>query len=256
MADARAAGAGQRYLIQHSAGSGKSFTIAWLAHQFATLHDASDRRVFYSIVVITDRRDLDNQLFGAFQRSQLLPEEPVKVTSRAELRDELANRTFRSLIGLNLIPYRDCHRQPRLAQYLEDRFRELPGSYRELQAEIRSRLKVRTVVVTEYPADLFDSAAGCGSLELVTIEEAQWLASHGRRLNEIIRDSWGPAVTEIAPAFAGHGYCATPTFYGHLSQSLDRQLDYLGVLHPNADGHRVYRDAILRALQAPGGDRK
>jgi type I restriction enzyme R subunit len=60
--DARAAGAGRRYLIQHSAGSGKSFTIAWLAHQLATLHDASDRRVFDSIVVVTDRRVLDRQL--------------------------------------------------------------------------------------------------------------------------------------------------------------------------------------------------
>ena len=55
-------GAGQRYLIQHSAGSGKSFTIAWLAHQLSTLHDASDRRAFHSIVVITDRRVLDRQL--------------------------------------------------------------------------------------------------------------------------------------------------------------------------------------------------
>ena len=60
--DARAQGAGQRYLIQHSAGSGKSFTIAWLAHQLATLHDAEDRRVFDSIVVVTDRRVLDRQL--------------------------------------------------------------------------------------------------------------------------------------------------------------------------------------------------
>ncbi|HKT48598.1 MAG TPA: RNA-binding domain-containing protein [Candidatus Acidoferrales bacterium] len=60
--DARSQGAGQRYLIQHSAGSGKSFTIAWLAHQLATLHDASERRVFDSIVVITDRRVLDRQL--------------------------------------------------------------------------------------------------------------------------------------------------------------------------------------------------
>ena len=59
---ARDAGAGQRYLIQHSAGSGKSFTIAWLAHQLSTLHDADDRRVFDSIVVITDRRVLDRQL--------------------------------------------------------------------------------------------------------------------------------------------------------------------------------------------------
>ncbi|MBM3317976.1 MAG: type I restriction endonuclease subunit R, partial [Candidatus Eisenbacteria bacterium] len=59
---ARAHGTGQRYLIQHSAGSGKSFTIAWLAHRLATLHDAGDRRVFDSIVVITDRRVLDRQL--------------------------------------------------------------------------------------------------------------------------------------------------------------------------------------------------
>jgi type I restriction enzyme R subunit len=62
IADARANGAGQRYLIQHSAGSGKSFTIAWLAHQLSTLHDGQDRRVFDSIVVITDRRVLDRQL--------------------------------------------------------------------------------------------------------------------------------------------------------------------------------------------------
>jgi type I restriction enzyme R subunit len=62
VAHAREMGAGQRYLVQHSAGSGKSFTIAWLAHRLATLHDASDRRVFDSIVVITDRRILDRQL--------------------------------------------------------------------------------------------------------------------------------------------------------------------------------------------------
>jgi type I restriction enzyme R subunit len=62
VADARSRGVGQRYLIQHSAGSGKSFTIAWLAHQLSTLHDLHDRRVFDSIVVITDRRVLDRQL--------------------------------------------------------------------------------------------------------------------------------------------------------------------------------------------------
>jgi type I restriction enzyme R subunit len=62
VSDARLEGAGRRYLIQHSAGSGKSFTIAWLAHQLATLHDVRDRRVFDSIVVVTDRRVLDRQL--------------------------------------------------------------------------------------------------------------------------------------------------------------------------------------------------
>ncbi|NPV58629.1 MAG: type I restriction endonuclease subunit R [Actinobacteria bacterium] len=60
--DAREKGPGQHYLIQHSAGSGKSNTIAWLAHRLSILHDSEDRRVFDSIVVITDRRVIDRQL--------------------------------------------------------------------------------------------------------------------------------------------------------------------------------------------------
>lgn len=60
--DARQSGPGRRYLIQHSAGSGKSNSIAWLAHQLSVLHDAEDKRVFDTIIVITDRRVLDRQL--------------------------------------------------------------------------------------------------------------------------------------------------------------------------------------------------
>lgn len=59
---ARTQGAGRNYLVQHSAGSGKSNTIAWLAHQLASLHDRQDAKVFDSIVVITDRTVLDQQL--------------------------------------------------------------------------------------------------------------------------------------------------------------------------------------------------
>jgi len=62
LSDAQISGAGKRYLVQHSAGSGKSNTIAWLAHQLTSLHDATDKRVFDSIVVVTDRRVLDRQL--------------------------------------------------------------------------------------------------------------------------------------------------------------------------------------------------
>ncbi|MHC9419880.1 type I restriction endonuclease subunit R [Sphingomonas citri] len=59
---ARANGSGRNYLIQHSAGSGKSNSVAWLAHRLAGLHDAHDEKVFHSIIVITDRRVLDQQL--------------------------------------------------------------------------------------------------------------------------------------------------------------------------------------------------
>lgn len=61
LADAREHGAGRRYLIQHSAGSGKSNSIAWLAHQLIGL-ERNDSLVFDSIIVVTDRRILDTQI--------------------------------------------------------------------------------------------------------------------------------------------------------------------------------------------------
>ena len=59
---ARREGVGSNYLIEHSAGSGKSNTIGWLAHRLASLHDAQNQRVFDSVVVVTDRVLLDQQL--------------------------------------------------------------------------------------------------------------------------------------------------------------------------------------------------
>jgi type I restriction enzyme R subunit len=60
--DARASGPGKNYLIQHSAGSGKSNTIAWTAHRLAELHDLQGKNVFDGVIVVTDRRVLDRQL--------------------------------------------------------------------------------------------------------------------------------------------------------------------------------------------------
>ncbi|OOF78905.1 restriction endonuclease subunit R [Rodentibacter caecimuris] len=62
VAHSRENGAGKNYLIQHSAGSGKSNTIAWLAHQLSSLHNTDDKKVFNSVIVVTDRVVLDRQL--------------------------------------------------------------------------------------------------------------------------------------------------------------------------------------------------
>ena len=89
---ARRSGAGRRYLIKHSAGSGKSFTIAWLAHRLATLHDVNDRRVFDSIVVVTDRRVLDRQLQATMRQFEqtLGVVENIDRTSR-QLKEAIAS---------------------------------------------------------------------------------------------------------------------------------------------------------------------
>lgn len=62
VAAARSAREGQNFLVQHSAGSGKSNSIAWLAHRLSSLHAQDDKKVFDSVVVVTDRKVLDKQL--------------------------------------------------------------------------------------------------------------------------------------------------------------------------------------------------
>ena len=65
VAAARADGPGRNYLIQHSAGSGKTNSISWLSHRLASLHTAADEKVYHCVIVITDRRVLDQQLQAA-----------------------------------------------------------------------------------------------------------------------------------------------------------------------------------------------
>ena len=65
VAAARADGPGRNYLIQHSAGSGKTNSISWLSHRLASLHNADDEKVYNCVIVITDRRVLDQQMQAA-----------------------------------------------------------------------------------------------------------------------------------------------------------------------------------------------
>lgn len=62
LADVKAHGSGKNYLIQHSAGSGKSNSIAWLSHRLVGLHNDNNEKIFQSVIIVTDRRVLDEQL--------------------------------------------------------------------------------------------------------------------------------------------------------------------------------------------------
>lgn len=93
IADARENGAGKNYLIQHSAGSGKSNSIAWTAHNLSDLHSAEDRKVFDKIIIITDRRVLDRQLRDTVSQFEQQHDVVRGVTSSAELREALEDKT-------------------------------------------------------------------------------------------------------------------------------------------------------------------
>lgn len=85
-------GAGQNYLLQHSAGSGKSNTIAWCAHNLAFLHGADNRPVFDAILIVTDRVALDKQIKRIVERFSTAPGYVRKIDgSSRDLRSALSD---------------------------------------------------------------------------------------------------------------------------------------------------------------------
>ncbi|MEJ0086404.1 MAG: type I restriction endonuclease [Pseudomonadota bacterium] len=111
VAHARASGSGRNYLVQHSAGSGKSNSIAWLAHRLASLHDEQDQKVFHSVVVVTDRRVLDQQLQNTIYQFE-------HKTGVVEKIDENTQQLVRALSGGTPIVITTIQKFPFISQAL------------------------------------------------------------------------------------------------------------------------------------------
>ena len=103
---ARREGAGHNYLIEHSAGSGKSNTIGWLAHRLASLHDEANERVFDTVIVVTDRVVLDQQLQDTIYQFEhkLGVVQRIEESSR-ELAEALANSVPIVVTTLQKFPF-------------------------------------------------------------------------------------------------------------------------------------------------------
>ena len=89
LADVKENKSGKSYLIQHSAGSGKSNSIAWLAHRLSSLHDTDNKIIFHSVIVVTDRRVLDSQLQDTIFQFDHVVGVVQKIKKSAELKDAI-----------------------------------------------------------------------------------------------------------------------------------------------------------------------
>lgn len=89
--DVKDNGTGNNYLIQHSAGSGKSNSIAWLSHHLSNLHDNNDKVIFNSTIVITDRRVLDKQLQDTIYQFEHVDGVVVKIDNNSAQLAEALN---------------------------------------------------------------------------------------------------------------------------------------------------------------------
>lgn len=111
LAHAKQNGIGQKYLIQHSAGSGKSNSIAWLAHQLIGLHDAKgEHSLFDSVIVVTDRTVLDRQLRDNIKQFTQTKGIVEAITGEGDsksgqLRDAIANRKKIIICTIQTFPH-------------------------------------------------------------------------------------------------------------------------------------------------------
>ena len=105
--DAREHGAGRNYLVEHSAGSGKSNTIAWLAHRLSNLFGDDNQPVFHKVIVITDRVVLDRQLQRTIFQFDHTPGVVKKIeVDSAQLAGALEDATSKVIIStLQMYPY-------------------------------------------------------------------------------------------------------------------------------------------------------
>lgn len=107
---ARTDGPGHRYLIQHSAGSGKTNSISWLTHRLSVLHDYANKSVFDSVVVITDRNVLDAQLQEAIRQIDRTPGVVAHIAGLGgaksqELADALEGGTKIIIVTIQTFPF-------------------------------------------------------------------------------------------------------------------------------------------------------
>ena len=159
VAHAQKHGPGRNYLVQHSAGSGKSNSIAWLAHRLSSLHDDQDKKIFDSVIVVTDRRILDQQLQNTiyqFDHKQGVVQKVDEDTR--QLVQALANGTPIIITTLQKFPF--------VAETLEKlREEDLPG------IAISTKNKQFAVIVDE----AHSSQSGEGAMELKGILNADRL---------------------------------------------------------------------------------
>ena len=171
VANAAEHGPGRNYLVQHSAGSGKSNSIAWLAHRLSSLHDKNNHKVFDSVIVVTDRRVLDQQLQNTiyqFEHKQGVVEKIEEDTR--QLVKALANGTPIVITTLQKFPF--------VAETL-DKLREEGDS----SIEISTKDKRFAVIVDEAHSSQSGETAmelkGVLNKDRIKEEAATYAAEHG-----------------------------------------------------------------------------
>jgi type I restriction enzyme R subunit len=211
-ADAKARGAGQSYLIEHSAGSGKSNTIAWIAHRLSNLHDVSNTKVFDKVVVITDRIILDRQLQDTVYQFEHARGVVVKIDKdSAQLAEAIAGEQARIIITtLQKFPF------------ILDKIADVPS-------------RRYAVIVDEAHSSQTGEAAKDLRLALGTTDEQELTVAEAEDAGFLV-EAIDPVEEALAKAVGARGRQVNLSFFAFTATPKARTLELFGTRNP-ATGH-------------------
>lgn len=189
---ARTEGAGNRYLVQHSAGSGKTNSISWLAHRLSQLHDDENQRVFDTVVVVSDRTVLDKQLQDAiaqFEKQAGVVQSITKDGGESKSKQLAAALTGGKNIVIVTIQ-----------------------SFEALITAIQTlpELKGRRFAIIADEAHSSQTGSTAGALTKVLSPDEQAAVSQGAPIDSDAYLQWAMAVTASAPNLSYFAFTATP----------------------------------------------
>ena len=210
-ADAKALGAGQNYLVEHSAGSGKSNTLAWLSHRLSNLHDTTDTKVFDKVVVITDRVVLDRQLQDTIYQFEHARGVVVKIDQDSQqLADALAGEQARIIITT---------------------LQKFPYAVKKMEATPGRRY---AVVVDEAHSSQSGEAAKDLRLALGTTEEQEMTVAEAEDAG-LVAELVDPVEEALARAVSARGKQKNLSFFAFTATPKAKTLAMFGTKNPATD---------------------
>ncbi len=233
--DARRNGPGKNYLIQHSAGSGKSNSIAWLAHRLANLHDDKDQKIFHSVIVITDRRVLDQQLQDTvyqFEHKQGVVEKIDKDTK--QLVNALVSGTPIIICTIQKFPF--------IVEALEKLNKDLTDENEKLQLNFSGK---RFAVIVD---EAHSSTSGETATELKGILNKETIAKKAKEMAEADEDREDLSVN-IYRKMAERGQQENLSFFAFTATPKHKTLGIFGVPGPDGKNEPFHLYSMRQAIE-------
>jgi type I restriction enzyme R subunit len=225
-ADAREHGAGQNYLVQHSAGSGKSNTIAWTAHRLASLHDSGDEKVFDKVIVITDRVILDRQLQETIYQFEHVRGVVQKI-------DEDSGQLLKTLAG----------EQARIIITTLQKFPVVLDKIKDLGEQLRNRRYA--VIVDEAHSSQTGESAKDLKLVLGETEEQEMTRAEAEDAG-LVTEAIDDAEEALAREAVHRGRQGNLSFFAFTATPKARTLELFGVLNPDTGKYEPFHLYTMR----------